>query len=183
MTSSAPSRRDRWNARHREAAAGDGGPSCWLLAQRDLLEPLAPGRALDLACGRGRNAFFLAELGFDVDGIDISDVAVEVVEARARATGLPVRAVRADLEREPLARGAYHVVVVFDYLERSLLDRIRQAMAPGALLVFETFTEDHPRMNPAYVLRRGELIGAFGDLAVLRRYESGGRAGIVARRP
>lgn len=156
----------------------------WLDAHRPVLEAAAPGRALDVACGRGRNAFVLAALGFDVVAVDVSDVAVDAVRAGAASTGAAVTAVRADLERDPLpAPLGYDAIVVASYLQRSLFGTLADALTPGGLLVYETFTRDDPHMNPAYALAPGELRSAFGALDVVAYEEGGGRAGIVARRP
>jgi tellurite methyltransferase len=154
-------------------------------AHRSLLENVAPGRALDVACGRGRNAFFLAALGFEVVAVDVSDVAVDIVRARAASSAAAaVTAVRADLEVHPLPRPpGYDVIVVVAYLQRSLFAPLAAALAPRGLLVYETFTREHPRINPAHALAPGELRSAFPTLAVVDEHEADGRAGLVARRP
>ena len=186
--------RERWNERHRRRAGGGDAPSAWVLEHRALLEERAPGRALDLACGGGRHAVWLAERGFSVDAVDISDVAIERLRARAAAAGLPVRALRADLEADPLPPGPYDVVVDVNYLQRSLLGPIADALAPGGLLVCETFTRDHTEvlgasLDPAYTLGPNELLRAFAGLRVLHYregiVEEGRRravASLVARR-
>ncbi|MBL3596611.1 methyltransferase domain-containing protein [Rhodovulum sulfidophilum] len=75
--------REDWNRRYSETEQLFGIEPNIHLARE--LSDLPPGRALDLACGEGRNSFWLAERGWQVDGIDLSDVAVE----RARAGGTP----------------------------------------------------------------------------------------------
>ena len=182
MTTGASSRA-RWNARHRAAEAGrvDYAPADWLVEHRDVLASVPGDRALDVACGRGRNALFLAGLGFDVDAVDVSDTAVAAVRRRAAQSAGAVTAVRADLESDPLPRPPYAVVVNVDYLQRSLFATLRDALTSGGVLVFETFAAGHPRMNPAYTLAPGELLRAFAGLDVLDHREAGGRAGIVAR--
>lgn len=177
------SARQRWNARH--GAAPDTAaepPSTWLAAHRDVLQTLPPGRALDVACGRGRNALFVAAHGLHVDAVDVSDVAIAAVRDRAARLDGDVRAVRADLEHESLPAEPYALVVNVDYLQRSLFCALQDALVPGGVLVFETFTGEHARMNPAYTLRRGELLEAFAALDVLDHHEGDGRAAIVARR-
>src|SRR4051794_32227091 len=91
--------RERWNARHRDAGVAD--PAEWVLSHRRVLEARLPGRALDVACGVGRHAVFLAELGFHVDAVDVSDVAVARVRAVADERRLPIIAMRADLTGDP----------------------------------------------------------------------------------
>ncbi len=164
-------------------------PSTWLAAQRDHLVERLPGRALDVACGAGRNAFFLAGLGFDVDAIDSDAAAIATVRRASPA----VNAVVADVTSAEFPRAPYAVVVNLNFLERSILSRLADALAPGGLLVFETFARAHVdvlgrRMNSAYLLEPRELLGAFPGLRVLR-YREGvldeepprGVASLVAR--
>jgi len=191
--------RERWNARHAERAEDPlAPPSGWLADHRDVLTDAAPGRALDLAAGRGRNSLFLAELGFDVDAVDVSDVAVETVARHARERGLPVSAHRLDVTRDDCPRPPYAVIVNVAFLERSLFEPIRDALAPGGLLLFETFTRDHVEraggsMPAERTLERGELRRAFADLEVLDYREAvverelgpglRGISSLLARRP
>lgn len=177
--------REKWNERHARATAdtADDPPAEWVVAQRDLLAGLGRGRALDVAAGRGRHAWFLAGLGFEVDALDVSDVAVDVLRAGAAERALPVRALRADLPSDRLGEPPYQVVVVVNFLERSLFAQLEAALAPGGLLVYETFTRRQAGMNPTYALASGELLRAFPALDVLRHREAGPRAGLVARRP
>jgi rhodanese-related sulfurtransferase len=149
------------------------GPSSWLLECADLL-PARRGRALDVACGRGRHALLLAGAGFEVHAVDRDDAAVASLDATARRLGLPVTVERLDLETgEPqLGQAAYALVTVFHYLHRPLLPAIVDAMAPEALLLYETFTVDqaalgHPK-NPAFLLEHGELRRLVTPLEVVR---------------
>ncbi len=191
--------RTRWNERWSRRGVVDAlerEPSQWLVDNRKLL-PAPPGAiALDVACGDGRNAAYLAWLGFSVDAVDVSDVAVEAVAAAARTRGLAVAAQRLDLERDPLPKGAYDVVIQFQYLQRDLFAALAEALTPGGVLVAQTFTTpsagpDEPRMDPRFLLAPGELRTAFPGLDVLR-YEEGvagaghrrrAVAGLVGRRP
>lgn len=139
---------------------------------------------------------FLAVLGFDVDAVDISDVAVERVRALARERHAAISATRVDLSvRAAFPRVPYQVVIDFFYLERPLLTAIAQALAPGGLLVFETFVGERPpapSFGPRFGLDPGELRRAFAALELLRYKEveigsasSGHRtvARLLARRP
>jgi tellurite methyltransferase len=181
------SARERWNARYRERL-DPGPPSDWLVQNRALI---GGTRALDLACGTGRNARFLAGLGFTVDALDISNVAIDALDA------VPgVRARVADLEREPLPAGAYDVVVIINYLQRDLFAAAATALVPGGILIAETVTRAHSEelgrsFDPRFLLEPGELRDAFPRLDVLR-FEEGvvqrsGRpravAALVAQRP
>src|SRR5436305_13290413 len=114
MGADAPAR-ERWNDHY----AGPGfepfpdAPADWLVEHRELLAQRLGGepRALDVACGDGRNARWLAELGFDVEAIDVSDVAVEALRRAATERGLRVNARTVDLEHDDLQADAFDVVV------------------------------------------------------------------------
>lgn len=186
-----------WNERH-AAATWREEPAAWLLDQRELLEAQRRGRALDIACGGGRNTFFLAALGFEVDALDISDVAVARVQELIAQRGASVTVQRTDLATgASFPRSAYEVVIDFFYRERSLFDPTVQALAPGGLLIFETFVGARPEppaksFGPRFGLEPGELRRAFAALELLRYQEvqigdesSGHRtvARLAARRP
>lgn len=192
--------REKWNRRF----AGEGSapaqdvPAEWLVDNEALLRAVAgPGRrALDVASGNGRNALYLAGLGFEVDALDISDVAIDCLRDAARERGLPVQARLTDLEDVGIPAGSYDVVVNMNYLQRDLFVALAHAVAPGGLLLFETFGAAHveeldARVNPEFVLAPNELLRAFPDLLVRRYFEgvterSGrpkGVASLVAQRP
>lgn len=153
-------------------------PSEWLLEHRDLLARLPDGaRGLDVACGTGRNALLLAELGVDVDAIDIAEAALQELRSASADRGLPVRAIHADVTAIELAAGTYDVIVNVNFLQRSLFPRLSDALSPGGLLIVETFTRDHVavlgrRMNPAYLLEPNELLRAFAGLRILHYRET-----------
>ncbi|CAA9507901.1 MAG: hypothetical protein AVDCRST_MAG53-2540 [uncultured Solirubrobacteraceae bacterium] len=173
------SEREHWNEKHSRVQVGGWMPRPWLVDHRALLEDVSPGRALDVACGRGREALYLAEAGFEVDAVDISDVAVDAVQQAADERGLPVRATRVDLltAPEPFPGAPYDVVIGFYFLQRSLLGPIVEALAPGGLVFYETFTRDHVEvlgreMGRDFLLDHNELLDAFSDLRVLRYREA-----------
>lgn len=183
--------RERWNDRHAAAiAAGPGDPPAagWVLEHRDLLASLPGGRALDVGCGRGRNALLLAELGFQVEALDVSDVALDHLDRRARERGLPIATRRTDLSADELPDGPFEVVVNTFYLERRLFGAMSEALAPGGLLLVVALLEG-PAANPAHALARGELRTAFRGLDVIAHTETEAgavprpRASLVARRP
>ena len=108
-------------------------------------------RALDMGCGHGRNALYLARLGYSVTAVDISGAAVRELEGYADAEGLPVRAHRADLRDCDLGENAYDVIVavtVLGLIDRDALaplaDRMARALRPGGLLLVEDFAEGDP---------------------------------------
>jgi 2-polyprenyl-3-methyl-5-hydroxy-6-metoxy-1,4-benzoquinol methylase len=133
--------------------------------------PMPRGRALDVACGKGRNALFLAERGFDVVAIDISPVALEEGRRRAAKKNLAITWQQADLEQIQLSEAAYDLVVNFNYLQRSLIPQIKAALKRGGFVIFETYLIDQPAIghpkNPAYLLEHNELLNFFRDFRVL----------------
>jgi len=171
--------REFWNEKHGQVQVGGWVPRPWVVAHRPGLAEQSPRRALDVACGRGREALYLAEAGFEVDAVDVSDVAVDAVGEAARERGLAVRATRVDLlaDPAPFPRPPYDVVVGFYFLQRSLLGPIADVLASGGLLLYETFTRDHVDvlgrdMNERFLLDHNELLRAFSGLRVLRYREA-----------
>jgi cyclopropane fatty-acyl-phospholipid synthase-like methyltransferase len=191
-----PPAREKWNRRYAEPdfAPFPGAAADWLVENGDLLP--GGGRALDLACGDGRNSRYLAERGFSVEALDISDVAVDALRAAAAAGGLDVRPRAVDLEAWRPAADAYDAIVNMNYLQRDLFAPLAAALRPGGVLVLETFAQAHVtelgnRMDARFLLAPNELLRAFPTLEVCHyregvRNRSGrprGVAGIVARRP
>lgn len=166
--------RERWNARYESGEyAARPHPSALLAA---WIDRLPRGRALDVACGRGRNAIHLAANGYAVDAMDISDVALARARERADAAGVAVDWIEVDLERPGIARDAYDVIVVARFLDRPLIPRLIDALRPGGHLLY-----DHHYITPVEVggpksrrfrARPNELLERFRALRVLF-YEEG----------
>ena len=184
----------RWDKQHAETRGADT-PTSFL---RQVFEAdawqLPRGRALDIACGKGRNSLYLAELGFEVVAMDISAAALDEGRKRAELKQLRIDWRQADLERAQLDESAFEVIVNFNYLQRSLIPQIKRAIKTGGHVIFETYLIDqkelgHPK-NPDYLLRHNELLEQFRDFRVLYyregKFSEGGeasyRAGILARR-
>lgn len=150
-----------------------GQPAQFLVDNIDLVPR---GRALDVAMGRGRNAIYLAEMGFEVEGVDASLEAVEQALAVARNAGVSIRVRVEDLEKIPyFEEEAYDLVICFNYLQRSLMPEMKNWVKPGGMLVYETFVVDQVQFggphNPDYLLRHNELLHTFRDFRVLRYRE------------
>lgn len=184
----------RWNQRHRQSS-GTEEPSSFL---RQILESdsweIATGRALDVACGRGRNALYLAGRGFDVTAVDISPVALDAGQRLAEQNSLSIDWRQADLENLQLNAAEFDLIVNINYLQRSLIPRLRTALRSGGHVIFETYVIDqgaigHPK-NPAYLLAHNELLRHFREFRVLCYREGKARdvdgwsfrAGIFARK-
>jgi SAM-dependent methyltransferase len=163
--------RIRWDNQHSASRASDQ-PSSFLAEVFAVgVWPIAPGRALDIACGKGHNALFLAERGFEVTGLDISAVALAEARERARAQALTISFQQTDLEAAQLPRARYDLIISFNYLQRSLLPQLRLALKNGGHVIFETYLIDqqeigHPK-NPDYLLGHNELLQLFTGFRVL----------------
>jgi 2-polyprenyl-3-methyl-5-hydroxy-6-metoxy-1,4-benzoquinol methylase len=166
-------------------------PSDWLVAHEALLP--ASGAALDLACGIGRHALWLAERGLHVRALDRDAAAITALSREAVRRHLTIDAQVLDLEdgQVDLGHQRYDVTVVFSYLHRPLMPSIIASIRPGGLLFYETFTRAQARRgkptNPAFLLEAGELRRLTVGLELLdgREGEFGGRdiASAVCRKP
>lgn len=150
-------------------------PASWLLANLDLIARDRP--VLDVACGRGRHALYLARHGWTVHAIDRDRAALASLADHARRDRLAITFACIDLERgvPDLGVERYGTILVFNYLHRPLLPALIRALRPGGVLLYETFTRGqrergHPR-NPAFLLDDGELGRLVSPLAVLRSRE------------
>jgi SAM-dependent methyltransferase len=170
--------RERWDARHAVVDARSPMPPDALRGRLDLLP--AGGRALDLACGRGAVAVWLALRGFDVDAVDVSPVALAAGAALAGSHGVRVRWRSVDLD-DGLPAGAWDVIVSQRFRDPALYPALADALRPGGLLVMTVLSEvgdEGGRFRAA----PGELLTAFGMLDVLHHDERDGEATLVARR-
>jgi SAM-dependent methyltransferase len=162
--------RDRWNQKY---AAGNPNPTFepepLLVQYAHLLS--GRGLALDLACGVGSNALYLARRGYEVIAVDASVVGLSYGRDRLRGSSLRVHLVAADLDDFPLPCEHFTLVTVFRFLSRPLLPRIKLALRPGGMLIYQTFNVNQLRaashMRREYLLERGELAQAFGEFEVL----------------
>jgi SAM-dependent methyltransferase len=143
-------------------------PSPWVTEHLSL----APeGPVLDVACGAGRHALWMARAGRRVHAIDRDVARCVTLAADAARARLPLDVVCADLEQLPLPRRHYAVVVNTLYLDRGLIPQLIDALMPDGLLLFETFVIEqlatgHPR-NPAFVLGPNELLDLVPGVRVL----------------
>lgn len=166
--------RRRWDERY---ATGEyrarTSPTRYL---QEWVSRFRPGRALVIACGPGRNALYLAQRGFDVTGVDISEVAVDRARGSAAERGLDARFVVADLDQLEPEAGAYDLITVIRYRNRGLWPRLVDALAPNGWILAEhhmkTSTDVAGPGSPEFRLDPGELLEAFGSLRVVDYSES-----------
>ena len=172
--------RDRWNERHAKCEpVSIIRPDEWLVEALQVIET-APGatestrRALDVACGLGHNAIWLAQQGWQTDAVDISTNGLELARQSAAASDVQLCWIEADLDDWAPTANQYDLAVVFRFLDRETVPRIvRTALRPGGWLVYETFSaaqcrrSDNHIHNPAFTLARGELATLFQDFEVI----------------
>ncbi|MFA6760218.1 MAG: methyltransferase domain-containing protein [Sulfuricurvum sp.] len=124
-------------------------------------------QAIDIACGMGRNTHFLAELGFMVDAVDISDEGLKSVKNSAT-----IIKIECDLDKYNLTPNRYDLVVNINFLNRRLNSQIKDALKSGGVLIYETFLLAYgeynlPTTNLDYLLRKNELLHAFIGLDII----------------
>jgi len=151
------------------------------------------GRVLDVAMGNGENAVYLAGMGFEVKGVDISTEAVKNALVLAHVAQVSITASVADLEKNyHIDKDSYDVIICFNYLQRSLIQQIKDGIRPGGIVVYETFTVDQARFgkpkNPDHLLERNELLNFFREFRCLHYHEGifevrRAVAGILAEKP
>lgn len=174
--------RDKWNARYLAGAyEGRTHPSALLEHWASRLQGTRPApRAIDLACGRGRNALFLARRGWQVDAVDISTVALARLRAAAEAEGLPVNCVERDLEPassalDGFAERCYDLALSMRYTDIPLVEALPRVLAPGGHLIAEMHLNTEkpvagPR-SPRFRVAPGELRKAGSALELLHYHE------------
>ncbi|HNU70968.1 MAG TPA: methyltransferase domain-containing protein [Thermodesulfobacteriota bacterium] len=155
-----------------------------------------PGPVLDLAAGTCRNGIALGRFKVRVVCCDVSSEALAIGEERARQEGVVIETWQIDLEqaeKNPFPREKFGGILVFRYLHRPLIPWIKEALSPGGILIYETYTEDQAVFgrptNPAFLLKPGELYDWFAEWNMIH-YSEGVReaplravAQLVCRKP
>jgi tellurite methyltransferase len=153
--------RTKWNERYRgEEFWFSLTPSRFLAQSLEQICSLTAGRrALDIACGEGRNAIFLAQNGFQVSAVDIAELGLERGMKRAEQLGVQVDFIQADLDEYRLQED-YHLILNFNFLFRPLIAEMVDHLAPGGVILMETILSapslpgEHAK---EFLLQPGEL--------------------------
>lgn len=179
---SSDERQAKWETRYRELT-DHPLQAARVLRDNTFLLP-SRGEALDLACGRGGNALFLAERGLDVTAWDFATGAIKALQEGANERGLSLKAEVRDVISEPPQAAGFDVICVSYFLDRDLAPAIKAALRPGGLLFYETFvraavSEQGPG-NPQYRLAPNELLHLFAGLQVVD-YREHARIGDLSR--
>lgn len=183
-----------WDKKHSERSHSSLEPDPLLLrAYDEFLCARAPGIALDVAGGVGRHAIWLAERGWRVKLLDISEVGIRQAEenaARTQTTDAITTEVCDLNTNQDLGREQYDVVLVFFFLQRELFPALAAALKPGGHLIYKTYTTEQHRFeggpsHPMFLLQLNELLHAFPSMRVLHYHETvqdKGVAELVARK-
>ncbi|HWG51241.1 MAG TPA: class I SAM-dependent methyltransferase [Candidatus Acidoferrales bacterium] len=182
----------RWNQRYQETPSSWVEPDTFLIsAYQEFLADARPGSALDLAGGAGRNAVWLAQHGWRVKLIDISDVALslarekfafseQISSSQPRAGAVQLREFETEIvdlnSVSDLGTEQYDLVIAFYFLHRELFPAMARALRPGGTLIYRTYTIDRMKVpggpsDPKYLLQPNELLHAFEGMRVLHYHE------------
>lgn len=149
-----------------------GTPSPWVVRHSSRITP--GGQVLDLACGSGRHAVWLAQQGYRVEAIDRDSALLSGM------TGIPnIHLTTADLEAGawPYAAQQFDGIVISRYLHRPLLHHLAEALKPGGVLIYETFMLGNERYgkpsNPDFLLQPDELLNTYAQWLAVIAFEQG----------
>ncbi len=156
-------------------------------AYDEFLSGSAPGLALDVAGGVGRHSIWLAQRGWWVKLLDVSEVGIQQAEENAKnaGTATSISANICDLNMtKDLGRGQYDLIVVFFYLQRELFPALAAALRPGGLVIYKTYTTEQKHFaggpsHPMFLLEPNELLRAFSSLRVLHYHEAISQKGVA----
>lgn len=171
---------EKWNQRY--DSAPDNFPEASVVLQ-DFSHLLpTQGDALDLACGLGGNALFLASTKLSVQAWDISSVAIDKLNRHATSKHLFIQTEVRDVVALPPQEKTFDVIIVSYFLHRALAKSLYAALRPNGLLFYQTFTRNKvsaldltskgPK-NPDFLLSKNELLELFGNLQLLAYREEG----------
>jgi tellurite methyltransferase len=181
---------ERYRSGERTAEDIDAAPTPLLV---ETSKRLTPARALDLACGSGRNALWLAEQGWSVTAVDGSPAAIEILQSRASSRGVTLNMKVADLEKleYQIEPASWNLIAICYYLQRDLFAPAKQGVVPGGIVISIVHITEPAEEPTTHRLRPGELEDYFQGWEILHCREGKPNdaahqrsvAEIVARRP
>lgn len=165
--------REKWNKRYAEDSYRKGNPVTLL---ENWIEHIPRGKAIDIACGSGRNALFIAQAGFDVDAIDISSEGLKKARQNAQNQELDINWIEHDLEQPYSFDIDYRLIVIMWYVNLPLISRLCDCLAPGGYLICQQHMQSDSDVagpsNPAFRVAGGQLREAVSGLEILLYEES-----------
>jgi len=154
--------KQRWNKRHVEQPMRENVEQ----VISKYVKEAKVANALDIACGIGRNTHFLADKGFIVDAVDISDYALSKIKNMAT-----INKIETDLDTYNLDVNKYNLILNINFLSRRLIPQIKEALKSDGVLIFETFIVAHGDFtqpsNVEFLLRKNELLHLFIGLEII----------------
>jgi len=150
--------KERWNEKYQDNQI----PNAPIKLVQDYVHLAIGKQALDIACGMGRHSKYLASIGFDVDALDVSSVAIASLQGLEH-----IHAMEVDFDSYELPKEKYDLIVCTYYLERRLFPQMIAALKPNGIIIMETFLHDEINerqpSNPAFMLNEGELEAYFDE--------------------
>lgn len=136
------------------------------------IDKVSGKKALDVACGTGRNSIFLAKNGFEIDALDISHIALDTLKSRD-FQNISCRLV--DLDNCEIVENYYDLIVMTNFLDRNIIPKLKNALKAKGILFIETYMEDEMNektsSNPNFLLKKGELKTFFNDKFEILEYD------------
>ncbi|MBI3934199.1 MAG: class I SAM-dependent methyltransferase [Acidobacteria bacterium] len=184
--------RAQWDERFHSGDHASREPDPFLTQLENYSDMFPSGRqALDVACGAGRNAVWLAEHGWNVTACDVSLEGLRRARTLATERGVHLALYCQDLQTAALPANYFDLVICFFYLQRELFPVLKAALRPGGLIVYKTYTTEQWQFSggpthPLHLLQPQELHDAFRDFRVLYSEETvrdRGVAQLIAQKP
>lgn len=162
---------ESWDERYAVGKYSSAEPHKLLV---ELAEKLSPGKALDLACGTGRHAIFLAEEGWTVTAVDNSSIGIEIARQRAKEKGVEVDFRIADLEKGEfeIKENAYDLICDFYYLQRDLFPQMQAGVKVGGIIISTIHIYGEGEEEGIFLLKEGELREFFRNFEILHYRET-----------
>ncbi|HET9167454.1 MAG TPA: class I SAM-dependent methyltransferase, partial [Candidatus Angelobacter sp.] len=170
-----------WNKKYSEGSHTSLDPDPFLVSVYDeFLFGTSPGLALDVAGGVGRHAIWLAQRGWRVGLLDISEVGIQQAKENMTRTGT-VSSISVEVcdlnSMQDMGREQYDLVVVFFYLQRELFPALAASLKPGGFLIYKTYTTEQKNFpggpsHPMFLLEPNELLRVFSSLRILHYHET-----------
>ena len=180
-----------WNQKYGERSHTSLEPDPFLISgYSEFIGESTPGSALDVAGGTGRHTLWLAERGWNVTLVDVSEVGIDLarrnlaqLHSKEQISAVEFKVL--DLERiRDLGHEQYDLVLVFFYLQRELFPALISALRPRGFLIYKTYTIDQQRFpggpsHPMHMLQPNELLRAFSALRILYYHENLRQKGVA----
>lgn len=157
--------RESWNAKYKEKRYHRGsGPDSHL---KNNLHLLPKGKVLLFPLEEGTNAIFLAEQGFQVWGIDYSDAAIQKAYRQARAAGVSITGINANLEQYEFEAGAYDAIIAMDFFRPRLVAQVKKGLKKNGVVFYINSVSKPGQDDVLGDVKPGELAKLFSEFKVI----------------